>query len=205
MSFIISKLRWRRFYRSWKKNNAHNSTSVQSYFDINRVKVGRFTYGMINAHTYSGDRNITIGDFCSISENVHFVLGEHDYKRVSTFPFDKYVLNEAEPQCSKGDIIVEDDVWIGMNCTILSGVTIHRGAIIGAGSIVNKDVPPYTIYAGGRIVKKRFDEDIIEKLMSVDYSKLSFELVKEYREYLYSDVECFINSDLYELIQNSDI
>lgn len=60
------------------------------------------------------------------------------------------------------NIIVEDDVWIGMEALILSGVKIGRGSIIGARAIVTKDVPPYSIFIGNRVLKRRFSEKIIE-------------------------------------------
>lgn len=72
------------------------------------------------------------------------------------------------------NIVIEDDVWIGYDALILPGVTIGRGAIIGARSVVTKDIPPYSVYAGSRIVKKRFSDEIIEKLMGIDYSKVNY-------------------------------
>ena len=72
----------------------------------------------------------------------------------------------------KVDIIVEDDVWIGYGALILSGVTIGQGSIIGARSIVTKDVPPYSIYAGNKVIRKRFPDEIIQKLSTIDFEKI---------------------------------
>ncbi len=60
----------------------------------------------------------------------------------------------------------------------MSGVKIGRGAVIGAGSIVSKSIPPYTIFAGGKIIKKRFPDDIIEKLMKIDYTNIDEIFIK---------------------------
>ncbi|MBN2965577.1 CatB-related O-acetyltransferase, partial [Sulfurospirillum sp. T05] len=64
---------------------------------------------------------------------------------------------------SKGDIIIEDDVWIGSNCVILSGVTIGRGSVIGAGSVVTKNIPKYSIVGGNpaKVIKNRFNHETI--------------------------------------------
>lgn len=199
VKWVFDKIRWRIHLREWHRRNKHNHCEIQNYFNIDNVKIGNFTYGMINAHIYENEEEkLQIGSFCSIAENVHFVFAEHNYKRFSTFPFDEFVLNGKENNPTKGAIIIEDDVWIGMNCTILSGVTIHRGAVIGAGSIVTKDIPPYAIYAGGDVIKYRFEKSVIEKLMKIDYNKLTSELIQEYRDDIYSELKDeFWESGLY--------
>lgn len=73
------------------------------------------------------------------------------------------------------DIVVEDDVWIGYDCLIMSGVTIGKGSVIGARSIVTKDVPPYSIFVGTKVIKTRFSEDIVQKSLKIDYSKIKHE------------------------------
>jgi acetyltransferase-like isoleucine patch superfamily enzyme len=64
--------------------------------------------------------------------------------------------------------IINHDVWIGQYCLIKQGVTIGTGAVIGMGSVLTKDVPPYEIWAGNpaKFIKKRFDEETIEKLLA---------------------------------------
>ena len=76
----------------------------------------------------------------------------------------------------KGDIIVGDDVWIGLKATICSGVKIGQGAIVAAGSVVVKDVAPYSIVGGNpaKFIKWRFeDEAVRERLMRLDWSKFN--------------------------------
>ena len=91
---------------------------------------------------------------------------------------------------SKGDIIIKDDVWIGTNAIILSGVTIGQGAIIAAGAVVTKDVPPYAIAGGNpaQIIKYRFEPEIIEKLKKFDYSKLTEEKIQKLGLKLYKEI-----------------
>lgn len=81
---------------------------------------------------------------------------------------------------TKGPIILEDDVWIATNALILSGVTIGQGAIVAAGAVVVKDVPPYAVVGGNpaKIIKYRFPEEIIKKLLKLDFSLLTSEYVK---------------------------
>lgn len=76
---------------------------------------------------------------------------------------------------SKGSIVVKDDVWIGEGAIILSGVTIGQGAIVGAGSVVTKDIPPYCVWVGNKIIKKRFPENIIALLEKIDLNNISME------------------------------
>ena len=87
------------------------------------------------------------------------------------------------------DDLTGGDVWIGYGATICSGVHIGRGAIIGAGTVVAKDVPPYAIFANGKIIKYRFEDEIIEKLKKVDYTKLSKEKIQEKMDILYQDID----------------
>ena len=81
---------------------------------------------------------------------------------------------------------------------ILSGVTIGQGAIIGAGSVVAKDIPPYAVYAAGRIIKYRFDDSTIQKLMMFDYNSLSDEDIRNNIDLLYSEIDdSFFETDFY--------
>lgn len=185
--------------KKWREKNAHNNTTVEKMFDISKVSVGNGTYGVINPYFYNNPEcSLTIGSYCSIAEGTKFVYGEHDYRRPMTFPINAYVAHTKEINPVKGPIIVEDDVWIGMNAIILSGVTIHQGAVIGAGSVVAKDIPPYAIYAGGRIIKYRFDEETIAKLLKMDWGKLSQEDILRNKELLYKELGPeFFESEVY--------
>ncbi len=112
------------------------------------VRVARKLKVTVGCHTFIGNRttfsggagsSIKIGDYCDISDNVHFVTGTHEIdtagKRTAGRGYTK-------------NIVVGNGTWIGYNALILPGITIGKGAIIGAGTVVNKDVPPRTIVAG---------------------------------------------------------
>ena len=97
---------------------------------------------------------------------------------------DDLILVEKISSFSKGNIIVEDDVWIGSNCVILSGVKIGKGSIVGAGSVVTKDVEPYSIVGGSpaKLIKYRFSAEIITALNKIDYSKITKETYFKHKE-----------------------
>lgn len=185
----MKKIKYKFLQRKWKKLNQHNSTNLIKGTSLEKFKVGRLTYGDLNIYEYGkNDHNLIIGDFCSISHNVSFLLGgEHYYKSISTFPFKAVCFGEQEA-LSKGDIIIDSDVWIGCNVTILSGVHIGQGAIIGSCSVVTKDVPPYSIFAGNEVIKYRFDDDVIKKLINIDFSKIDIEFIKNNIDLFYKDI-----------------
>ena len=80
------------------------------------------------------------------------------------------------------DIIIEDDVWIGFDSLILPGIRIGRGAVIGARSIVTKDIEPYSVYVGTKVIKKRFPDEIIDRLMGVNFSRIEHCINDSYRD-----------------------
>ena len=102
---------------------------------------------------------------------------------------------------AKGDIILEDDVWIGHSAIIMSGVTLGQGSIVAAGAVVTKDVPPYAIVGGNpaKIIKYRFEREVIEKLLKFDFSKLSNEVVKDKLSVLYTHIT---KENVEEILQN---
>ena len=167
----------------WKRCNKHNYTRIGSNRGVRvyklikdcNLKVGKYTYGALNIDT-SGDNEegLSIGSYCSISNKCHFLLsGEHNVDRILTYPVEEYFFNETSPRKTKGKIIVEDDVWIGDQALVLSGVHIGQGAIIAAGAVVVKDVPPYAVVGGvpARIIKYRFSNCVINKLLESNIYK----------------------------------
>jgi acetyltransferase-like isoleucine patch superfamily enzyme len=136
-----------------------------------RIQVGRFTYGNPRFFIWDSNEQIQIGSFCSIAEEVSiFGGGEHRSDWITTFPlriaFGDELANKDGHPASKGPTVIGNDVWIGYRSVILSGVTIGNGAIIGAGSIVTKDIAPYSIVAGNPAVhiKYRFSEVEVAQL-----------------------------------------
>jgi acetyltransferase-like isoleucine patch superfamily enzyme len=142
------------------------------------VSVGRFTYGHenINIRQWGEGAALSIGAFCSIGASVKIFLGgNHRSDWISTFPFGHIYQQDLGGEniighpSSKGPVEIGNDVWIGAKSTIMSGVKIGDGAIIGSTATVAKDIPPYAIVVGnpGKIVKYRFTEKQIESLLKI--------------------------------------
>ena len=123
---------------------------------------------------------LIIGKFCSIACGAKFLFNSANHKMASlstyTFPlfFEEWDLekeNVAQAWDQKGDIIIGNDVWIGYEAVILSGVTIGDGAVIGCRAVVTKDIPPYTIVGGvpAKPIRKRFDEETIKELQKIKW------------------------------------
>lgn len=188
------------FKINWRKRNNNNYTTAENKFPVEKVFVGKYTYGQLNIR-YFGNPNekLIIGCYCSISSGVKFLLGgEHHPEYLMNYIFKYYLFpnEDTDDRRTKGPIVIGDDVWIGTDAIILSGVTIGQGAIIAAGSVVAKDVPPYAIYTTNRIIKYRFQKDIIDKLLKMDFSKLNYGFAKEHIELFYtSDVESILSND----------
>lgn len=176
--------------KKFKKINSHNQTWMKNIFDINKVIVGKGTYGPLEVRCYGNDKEkLIIGNYCSIAHGTKFILGgEHNYKVFSTYPFKKKFNISGNESITKGEIILEDDVWIGENSLILSGVKIGQGAVIGAGSIVSKNIPPYAIYAGNKVIKYRFSDEIINKLLQIDFDKLDENKIRDNIDLLYTEI-----------------
>lgn len=175
---IIFKIRYR-------KNNKHNATKALSYFPLENVEVGNHSYGPIELiWMTTTNPKVSIGNYVSIGPKVKFLVGgEHDYYRISTWPFQTLIYGEEMKANINRNIIIEDDVWIGYDSLILSGVKIGQGSVIGARSIVAKDVPPYSIFVGNRVIKQRFSPEIINKLKKINFEFINHEKHDDYQKY----------------------
>lgn len=146
-------------------------------------EIGQFTYGIptVFAGFLHPEVKLKIGRFCSIAAGVTIYLGgNHRTNQVTTYPFiffpddwpqAKQLRVEDVGPVSRGNVVIGNDVWIGHRASILSGVTIGDGAVIGAESVVVNDVEPYSIVSGNpaRLIRKRFDEETIRRLLEVKW------------------------------------
>ncbi len=194
LSSLKNKFKLYLFKKKWRKSNLHNFTIPTILFNSEKVKIGNFTYGNLDVRIWdSGNEFLEIGSFCSIAENTKFMLGgNHNMSNLSTYPFKAMFSDQAE-SITKGPIIVGDDVWFGTNTIILSGIKIGKGAVIAAGSVVTKDVPPYSVVGGNpaKVIRYRFDENLIKKLLEIDLNKL-FEKHRNNLDFFYKEIEEYL-------------
>lgn len=136
-------------------------TSVGRYTDIHNAVVGKFC---------------AISYFCVIGATRHYI----DRLSVSAFPYVKELGFVEESHRIVEPVTIGNDVWIGCHSIIKPNVCIGDGAIIGANSVVTKNVPPYAIVAGvpAKIIKYRFSEDIITKLLSLKWWNLPYDFIR---------------------------
>ena len=189
---IKNKLKIFYLNHSLRKKTGNNNIYFEREVFLDLIDIGKNTYGTINALMFNRDSKLIIGSYCSIAPQVSFIVSaDHFTNHISSFPIKVKILEEPYEGVSKGDIVVGDDVWIGYGATILSGVHIGQGAIVAAGAVVTKDVPPYAIVGGvpAKVIKYRFEPEMIEELLKVDYSKLTKEMIEEHIDDLYSELK----------------
>jgi len=176
------------------------------------LMMGNFSYydRHMNIITWSDKFKIKVGNYSSIGRDCNIFLDSnhrHDWVTTSTTlrgwvtpEIDEMLKGMGHPTCD-GDIEIGNDVWIGAKTTIFGGVKIGDGSVIGACSVVTKDVEPYTIVAGNpaKFIKYRFEENIIEKLLKIKWWNWEHEKISENSLKLWSnDLNGFINEHLIE-------
>jgi len=161
---------------------------LKNFITRSNIIVGDYTYYDDEEDVRNFEKNVLyhfeflqdkliIGKFCQIASGVKFLMNGmfHATRGLSTFPFAIFSQDcqKAYPKDFhypfKGDTVIGNDVWIGYNVTIMPGVHVGDGAIIGTNALVTKDVEPYTIVGGNpaKLIRKRFSEDKINKLLRI--------------------------------------
>ena len=153
------------------------------------MSYGKYTYGKPFIHSWNENTQLKVGNFCSISSNVQVYLGgNHRMDWVTTYPFGhmhKDIFNNFNGNghpSTKGDVIIGNDVWIGGNVVILSGVNIGDGAVIANNSHVIKNVEPYSVVGGNpaKLIKYRFNKEQIDKLLEIKWWNWDDEKINEF-------------------------
>lgn len=154
----------------------------------------------IGAYSYVGGKsriiNANIGKFCSIAGESSIGMGTHTLNKLSTCPiFTEKHNGTGHSWCDASsdnpfkEIRIGNDVWVGKRVMVMGGITIGDGAVIAAGAVVTKDVPPYAVVGGvpARVIKYRFSEEIIQKLTDLKWWDLPEEVLREKIQYFQSD------------------
>jgi acetyltransferase-like isoleucine patch superfamily enzyme len=162
-------------------------TMIRNNTEVYKISLGDYSY-------ISGPRSYIeeaiVGKYCSIARQVVIGVSDHNMNWVTTSPIVTSIeygfvnKNVNEPQ--KPPPIIGNDVWIGMNCIIMRGVTIGDGAILAAGSIVTKNVEPYSVVGGipAKLIKYRFTKEQISKLLQIQWWNWDEQKIKE-------NINCF--------------
>ncbi len=173
--------------------------TVESGTRLINCRLGRYTYLAFEGYY----RDCTIGSFCSFGPQSMVGLGLHPTNVVSTSPaFYAAAHSACRIRFAERQVFVEhlptqfgSDVWIGARVIISGGVNVGHGAIIAAGAVVTKDVPPYAIVGGvpARLIRMRFPDDVIGHLLRVCWWDQSVEWIRKYSG-TFSDVDRFLSA-----------
>jgi hypothetical protein len=147
--------------------------------------------------TMSCNWRLDIGSFCSIAPGVRFVFGRHQMDSPTTFPIREFIRREWKPELWPEErIFIGHDVWIATNALILSGVIVGHGAIICAGAVVTRDVPPYAIMGGApaRFIRSRMSSGQVEKMLAIAWWNWPEEKILSNMNLLYGDVDSFLRA-----------
>ncbi len=172
---------WSKIFKKLKRKAVKNSTIHKS----SKIEAGsQVLNSSFDKHSFCGYdcqiNNSDIGSFCSIADNVIIGPSSHPYNWVGGSPVFYSGRDSIKAKFSEFDrekplrTVIGSDVWIGINSIIKSGVKIGHGSIIGMGSVVTKDVDPYTIVGGcpAKVIKKRFNDNIINNLLDLCWWEL---------------------------------
>lgn len=181
--------------RSIKNSVIDETAKIYSGTEFYNSTIGKHSYIGYDSEVH----NCEIGAFCSIAN--HFIVGgaEHPLSWVSTSPAFQGIKGGASERLASKPLpeekmtVIGNDVWIGSRVIIKQGLKIGTGAVIGAGSIVTKDVPDYAIIAGcpAKIIKYRFDENTIKRLLASKWWSLPEKKIREFANCI-NDVESFL-------------
>jgi virginiamycin A acetyltransferase len=163
---------------------------LKPLIDRPNIEIGDFTYYddpdgpdkfaekcVLHHYEFIGDKLI-FGKFCAIAEGARFIMNgaNHAMSGFSTYPFnifghgwEKGFDPATWEKELRGDTVIGNDVWVGMEAIIMPGVAIGDGAVVAARAVVTRDVPPYAIAAGNpaRVVKLRFDKMTVQRLLAI--------------------------------------
>ncbi|GFE58483.1 CatB-related O-acetyltransferase [Geobacter sp. AOG1] len=174
-----------------------HSAVVESFIS-GKVQIGRYTsFNGPNSDIVAKIHGVTIGSFCSIARSCTIQEFNHKTDRCTSYYIFRNLIEAADRQeCfwngsedndieSRGPITIGNDVWIGAQVVILSGVAIGSGAVIAANSTVTRDIPPYAIAGGtpAKVIRYRFDPELITALLQLEWWLWDDEKIRRNREF----------------------
>lgn len=185
-------LKFLRYYKAYEFYIYKYLGNIKRVFGVLKTKdlclqykdnIGDFSYGFPEIFPFK-NQTISIGKYCSFANGIKIFLGhEHHTEWMSTYPFGHFGDFHTDIDTSglsKGNVKIGNDVWVGFGATILSGVQIGDGAVVAAGSLVVKDVEPFSIVGGvpAKLIRYRFDKSTINLLKKVKWWNWSQEKIQ---------------------------
>ena len=176
LEYVWSKILKKIKRKAVKKSTIHKSSKIEAGSQVLNSSFDKHSFCGYDCQINNSD----IGSFCSIADNVIIGPSSHPYNWVGGSPVFYSGRDSIKAKFSEFDrekplrTVIGSDVWIGINSIIKSGVKIGHGSIIGMGSVVTKDVDPYTIVGGcpAKVIKKRFNDNIINNLLDLCWWEL---------------------------------
>jgi acetyltransferase-like isoleucine patch superfamily enzyme len=174
---------------SFKNSKLGFQSYVGDFSEVNNTVIGN--YSCISHHVCVIEGQHPIGSHVSIHPAFYRNDFRNTYVQNSSFDDYKYINKEKRIAC-----VIGSDVWIGSNTLILAGVTISDGAVVAAGSVVTKDVEPFTVVAGvpARIIKKRFPDSQIQKLIEMKWWNRDEDWIKKHANN-FANIEAFLKNE----------
>ncbi|MTI80460.1 MAG: CatB-related O-acetyltransferase [Firmicutes bacterium] len=162
--------------------------NFSAYSSIINSEIGKYS----SIGRYTKVEHVKMGSYCSIAWDVTIGAPSHPFHHLTSHAISyRHTYGFVKETKIKRDFtVIGNDVWIGANCVIVGGITIGDGAVIGAGSVVTKDVPPYAIVGGvpAKVIKYRFDSDVIAKLLEINWWNYNEKFIKENIKYFNNEV-----------------
>jgi acetyltransferase-like isoleucine patch superfamily enzyme len=197
IKFFISRILKKSRLAAIRDSFVHPAAKIESGSSFISSSIDRYSFCGYDCDVYLA----RIGKFTSIASGVVIGGARHPMEWVGMSPAfyagrdsikSKFAEHKLRPH---EGVIIGHDVWIGRSAIVLAGVTVGDGSVIGAGSVVTKDVPPYAIVAGNpaRLIRYRFDENIIRKLEEIKWWNFSEARLKTFGG-VFNDVERFLSA-----------
>jgi acetyltransferase-like isoleucine patch superfamily enzyme len=185
-----------RSYLPFKPRAAHDRLVLPRGVEIGRHTFG---YGPDTFPVFTEGARIVVGAFCAIDNEARIHGGgEHVTTRAASYPLNAMLFDRGKRNAlddvETGPTVIGNDVWIGKGATVLAGLTVGDGAVVGTRAVVTKAVPPYAIVAGNpaRILRYRFDGETRERLLALRWWEWSDEEIRAQKRWFMGDVQSFL-------------